>query len=103
VDSATNFVRICSTRQVRAESKSFRVTRLFLTTINHHPPGVDYLKFDNCRDCPATTSAIVQFAQMATALNATGRRIFYSNELIPTEAAGMYVVPNTPDCCSKLA
>ena len=52
--------------------------------------NVDYLKFDNCRDCPATTAPIVQFAQMATALNATGRRIFYSNELIPSEAAGLY-------------
>jgi hypothetical protein len=91
--------------------------------------NIDYLKFDNCRDCPPTTSAVVQFAQMATALNATGacgqrnaffvgqpfldrkrsvcqdrlgtnvrkrskrtpalnatgRRIFYSNELIPAE------------------
>ena len=52
--------------------------------------NIDYLKFDNCRDCPPTTSAIVQFAQMATALNATGRRIFYSNELIPSEAGDLY-------------
>jgi hypothetical protein len=52
--------------------------------------NVDYLKFDNCRDCPPTTSAVVQFAQMATALNATGRRIFYSNELVPSEASGLY-------------
>lgn len=51
--------------------------------------NVDYLKFDNCRDCPATTSAVVQFAQMATALNATGRPIFYSNELVPSEAVGL--------------
>ena len=39
--------------------------------------NVDYLKYDNCRDCPAGSSPVVQFTRMSMALNATARPIFY--------------------------